>query len=393
MFQRYYLKSLRNRLTGPRAFIQVLMGPRQIGKTTMVKQFLSDYNNEWHYASADEANSHVWLQQQWDILRLKYSKTGANEALLIIDEIQRIHDWARYIKIQWDKDSFTNTNIKVVILGSSQLMIQKGLSESLAGRFEVTYLPHWSYSEMQESFGLTVEEYTWFGGYPGSTSLIYEEQRWKEYVLQSLIETTIMKDIVMMVRVDKPALLRNLFELGCQYSGQILSYTKILGQLVDAGNTTTLAHYLKLMEGAGMLKGLEKYSGSKIRQRSSSPKYQVFNNALLSAQSGFSFDEMKQRPDLSGRWVESIIGSHLVNRSMTEDIKVQYWRESNNEIDFVLIKSDKIIGIEVKSGHSKPTVGLSKFVEAFHPFRVFVVGQDGIPVEDFLKLSLSELFQ
>ncbi len=392
MFQRSYLTSLRNRLTGPRAFIQVLMGPRQIGKTTMVKQLLSDYNNEWHYASADEANSPVWLQQQWDILRLKYSKTGAKEALLVIDEIQRIHDWARYIKIQWDKDSFANVNIKVVILGSSQLMIQKGLSESLAGRFEVTYLPHWSYSEMQECFGLTVEEYTWFGGYPGSASLIHDEPRWKEYVLQSLIETTIMKDIVMMVRVDKPALLHNLFELGCQYSGQILSYTKILGQLVDAGNTTTLAHYLKLMEGAGMLKGLEKYSGSKIRQRSSSPKYQVFNNALLSAQSGFSFDEMKHRPDLSGRWIESIIGSHLVNRSMSEDTKVQYWRELNNEIDFVLIKSDTIIGIEVKSGHSKPKAGLSKFVEEFHPFRVFIVGQDGIPVEEFLTLSLSELF-
>jgi len=172
------------------------------------------------------------------------------------------------------------------LLGSSPLLVQQGLSESLAGRFEILRIGHWSFSEMRDAFGLTVDQYLYFGGYPGSAALINDEERWRRYLLDSLIETTLARDILLMNRVDKPALLRQMFRLGCEYSGQILSYQKMLGQLQDAGNTTTLAHYLDLLSGAGMLCGLSKFSSEVVRQRGSSPKLQVLNNGLMTAQSG-----------------------------------------------------------------------------------------------------------
>ena len=317
----------------------------------------------------------------------------AKEALLVIDEIQKIPDWSNLVKIQWDKDSFDKLPLKVILLGSSQLMLQKGLSESLAGRFEVTMLPHWSYREMKDAFGFTLEDYIWFGGYPGPADLISDETRWKEYIRHSLVETTIMRDILLLTRIDKPVLLRNLFDLACSWSGQILSYNKILGQLKDAGNTTTLAHYLKLLEGAGMIKGLEKFSTSTIRQRASSPKFQVFNTALMSAIRLNQRQEIAEQPDIYGRWVESAIGSHLLNQSLTEQINLYYWREGNHEVDFVLRKGNKTIGIEVKSGRNKSSSGIPEFTKRFNPDKVLLVGREGIPVVEFLTIPVSDLFQ
>jgi predicted AAA+ superfamily ATPase len=368
------------------------MGPRQVGKTTLVRQFLDTYSFPWHYASADEATQPLWLQQQWETIRLKLKSTGAKEALLVIDEIQKVPDWSNLVKIQWDKDSFDNLPVKVMLLGSSQLMLQKGLSESLAGRFEVTMLPHWSYREMKDAFGFTLEDYIWFGGYPGPADLISDETRWKDYIRHSLVETTIMRDILLLTRIDKPVLLRNLFDLACSWSGQILSYNKILGQLKDAGNTTTLAHYLKLLEGAGMIKGLDKYSQSTIRQRASSPKLQVFNTALMSALSPNQRQEITEQPEIYGRWVESAIGSHLLNQSITEQINLHYWREGNHEVDFVLQKGSKVIGIEVKSGRNKSASGIPEFNKRFHPDKVLLVGREGIPIEEFLMMQVSDLF-
>jgi predicted AAA+ superfamily ATPase len=392
MFQRPYYSRIAQRLGMERKFIQVFMGPRQVGKTTIVRQFLETYPFPWHYASADEATQPLWLQQQWDTIRLRYNAAGAKEALLVIDEIQKIPDWSNLVKIQWDKDSFDKLPMKVILLGSSQLMIQKGLSESLAGRFEVTRLPHWSFNEMKEAFGFTLEEYIWFGGYPGPADLISDETRWKEYIRHSLVETTIMRDILLLTRIDKPALLRNLFDLACSWSGQILSYNKILGQLKDAGNTTTLAHYLKLLEGAGMVKGLEKYSQSSIRQRASSPKFQVFNTALMSALSPNQRQEIVEQPEIYGRWVESAIGAHLLNQSLAEQIDLYYWREGNHEVDFVLQKGRKVIGIEVKSGRNKSSSGIPIFSQQFKPAKALLVGREGMPIEEFLELPVAELF-
>jgi hypothetical protein len=392
MFQRPYYSKIKERLGLPRKFIQVIMGPRQVGKTTLVHQLLKEYIFPWHYASADEAVQPLWLQQQWETIRLKAHVSGSKEALLVIDEIQKIPDWSNLVKIQWDKDSFDNTIIKIILLGSSQLMLQKGLSESLAGRFEVIYLPHWSYNEMKEAFGFSVEDFIWYGGYPGPADLISDEIRWKGYIRHSLIETTIMRDILLLTRIDKPVLLRNLFDLACSWSGQILSYNKILGQLKDAGNTTTLAHYLKLLEGAGMIKGLEKYSPSAIRQRSSSPKFQVFNMALMSALSSNQHIEIIEKPEIYGRWVESAVGAHLLNQSLTEQMNLYYWNEGNHEVDFVLQKGNKIIGIEVKSGRNKLSTGIPVFAKRFSPSKILLVGREGIPIEEFLKTPISDLF-
>ena len=393
MFQRSYYSKIEQRLGLGRKFIQVLMGPRQVGKTTLIRQLLEKYPFPWHYASADEATQPLWLQQQWETIRLKFQTSGLKEALLVIDEIQKVPDWSNQVKIQWDKDTFDKLPLKVILLGSSQLMLQKGLSESLAGRFEVTLIPHWSYVEMKDAFGFSLEEYIWFGGYPGPAELISDEDRWKEYIRYSLVETTIMRDILLLTRIDKPALLRNLFDLACSWSGQILSYNKILGQLKDAGNTTTLAHYLKLLEGAGMIRGLEKFSPSVIRQRASSPKFQVFNTALMSALSPNSHQEIIEQADIYGRWVESAIGAHLLNQSLTEQINLYYWREGNHEVDFILQKGNKAIGIEVKSGRNKSSSGIPVFSQRFSPDKILLVGREGIPVEEFMAIPISNLFR
>src|SRR5205807_8790309 len=245
--------------------------------------------------------------------------------------------------------------LKVVLLGSAPLLVQRGLTESLAGRFEVLHLPHWSFAEMRAAFGFSLEEYVYFGGYPGAASLVHEPDRWRRYILDALIETTIARDVLLLTRVDKPALLRRLFELGCRYSGQVLSYTKMLGQLHEAGNTTTLAHYLELLGGAGLLTGLAKYSGRAVRQRGSSPKLQVLNTALMSAQSGLSLDEARADREFWGRLVESAVGAHLANSAAVGECELFYWREGSREVDFVVRVGRTLTAIEVKSGRTRDT--------------------------------------
>lgn len=394
MYERSYLKQVKSRILEPRKFIQVILGPRQVGKTTMVNQLLSQLSISYVSESADaiSATNSAWLMQVWETARLKMKASGANEYLLVIDEIQKIDNWSEVVKQQWDRDTRENVNIKVIILGSSRLLIQKGLTESLAGRFETFYLGHWSFTEMQSAFGWSIEQYIYFGGYPGSALLINDEERWKSYIKDSLIETSISKDILMLTRVDKPALMKRLFELGYLYSGQILSYTKIIGQLEDAGNTTTLANYLKLLSDCGLLGGLEKYAGSIIRKRSSSPKFQVYNNALLTSQDKKSYSTTIVNPKLWGRLVESSVGAHLLNHSISERYNLNYWREGNNEVDFIIEKGDKVIGLEVKSGASADNKGMAIFNEKFHPDKILLVGTGGIPYEEFLKINPKDIY-
>lgn len=394
MYERSYLKQVKSRILEPRKFIHVILGPRQVGKTTMVNQLLSQLSISYVSESADaiSATNSAWLMQVWETARLKMKASGANEYLLVIDEIQKIDNWSEVVKQQWDRDTRENVNIKVIILGSSRLLIQKGLTESLAGRFETFYLGHWSFTEMQNAFGWSIEQYIYFGGYPGSALLINDEERWKSYIKDSLIETSISKDILMLTRVDKPALMKRLFELGCLYSGQILSYTKIIGQLEDAGNTTTLSNYLKLLSDCGLLGGLEKYAGSIIRKRSSSPKFQVYNNALLTSQDKKSYSTTIVNPKLWGRLVESSVGAHLLNHSISERYNLNYWREGNNEVDFIIEKGDKVIGLEVKSGASADNKGMAIFNEKFHPDKILLVGTGGIPYEEFLKINPKDIY-
>jgi hypothetical protein len=386
---------LMKRLKEKRRFLQVLAGPRQVGKTTLARQVMETSKLTAHYASADEPTlrDRTWIEQQWDAARLKARENKAG-ALLVLDEVQKVSDWSEAVKRLWDMDTHAGVPLKVVLLGSAPLLIQRGLTESLAGRFEVIPVPHWSFAEMREAFGWDLEQYIFYGAYPGSADLIAEPERWRRYIVDSLIETTISRDILLLTRVDKPALLRRLFHLGCAYSGQILSYQKMLGQLTDAGNTVTLAHYLELLQWAGMVAGLSKYAHGLIRQRGSSPKLQVLNTALMSAQDSRAITDARQDGDYWGHLVESCVGAHLFNTSFGTNIALTYWRERNQEVDFILQQGKAVVAIEVKSGRRLESLpGMEAFAKRFKPKRKLLVGGQGISLEEFLTKPASHWLQ
>jgi hypothetical protein len=379
----------------PRRFIQVIYGPRQVGKTTLVRQVIKDMNASNTFVAADAipAGDRIWIAQQWENARLIQNQNPEISHLLIIDEVQKIDNWSEQVKAEWDRDTAEERDIRVILLGSSRLMLQQGLTESLAGRFEAIYLGHWSYKEMKEAFGLTPEEYIWYGGYPGAITLMEDEDRWKNYVRDALLETSISKDILMLTRVDKPALMKRLFEIGSAYSGQILSFTKVMGQLADAGNTTTLANYLELLNEAGLLAGLEKYSPNLVRKRSSSPKFMVHNTAIMSGISNETPETLQADHRAWGRWVESAVGAHLVNQAFKEKkLTIYYWREGNEEVDFVVEYKKRIIALEVKTSKVGGLAGLNAFAKQYRPEKSLVIGTDGIPWEEFLQLDVLSLY-
>ena len=244
---------------------------------------------------------------------------------------------------------------------------------------------------MHEAFGFSAEQFAWFGGYPGSADLISDENRWKRYVSDSLLGFGV-QNLLATRRIDKPFLFRKMFELGCLYSGQIVSFTKILGQLQDAGNTVTLSHYLNLLDTAGLLGGLEKFSPETLRQRASSPKFQVHNSALISAQRFESFEKIRQDPTSWGRIVESSIGAHLLNHSISTGFNLYYWRNGNDEVDFVLEHKGRTIGLEIKSGATQKASGMAAFHKKYKPDKVLLVGTQGLPWQEFLRIKPLELF-
>lgn len=375
------------RLAEPRRFIQVVSGPRQVGKTTLVQGVVESSPTPAHFASADEPTLRGadWIDQQWQIARLATRDTGDLGAVLILDEIQKITGWSEAVKRLWDEDTRSRRALKAVLLGSAPLLLTRGLTENLAGRFEVIHLPHWSFAEMRDAFGWSLDQYIFHGGYPGAAPLIDEPRRWARYVIDSLIETTLSRDVLLLSRVDKPALLRRLFELACRYSGQVLSYTKMLGQLQEAGNVTTLAHYLGLLAGAGMVTGLRKFAGDVARQRGSSPKLQVLNTALVTALSGLSLSEARANREFWGRVTESAVGAYLANAAASGAFELFYWRDRNREVDFVTRVGRRLTAIEVKSGRAPEALpGMTAFADAFRPQRKLLVGGDGIPVAEFL---------
>lgn len=384
-FQRPQAAVLAARLVEPRRFIQVVAGPRQVGKSTLVQQATETLPLPLRYASADEPmlRGPDWIAQQWEAARLLIASPEG--AVLVLDEIQKIPAWSETVKRLWDEDTRCKRPLKAVLLGSAPLLIAQGLTESLAGRFETIAVSHWSLAEMRTAFGWSLDEFVFYGGYPGAAPLIGDPARWARYVADSLIETSISRDVLLLNRVDKPALLRRLFELVCRYSGQVLSYTKMLGQLQDAGNTTTLAHYLTLLAGAGMVCGLPKFAGDVARSRASSPKLQVLNTALMTVMSGLTLDEARSDRELWGRLVESAAGAHLANAAMRGECALHYWRDGNLEVDFVVQTGPRVIAIEVKSGRAPLAhAGTAAFAQAFKPQRSLLVGGDGIALEDFL---------
>lgn len=392
MYKRPLYEKAMKRIEGPRNFMQVLAGPRQVGKSTLAHQMRKNLSFPSHYASADGSSLHdsTWIEEQWEIARRNARDVKHPQgAVLILDEIQKIPYWADMVKKLWDEDTAHNLNLKVMLLGSATLRIQTGLGESLAGRFEVISIPHWSFQECRDAFDWTLEQYIYFGGYPGAAKLIQDEERWSNYIVDSIIETTISRDIMLMTRIHKPALLRRVFELGCHYTGDVLSYQKMLGQLQDAGNATTLAHYLDLLSEAGLVAGLQKFSLDRLRQKVSSPKLQVFNTALTTAQSHLSFESMQQNKEAWRNLIEATIGAHLINSALGTKIEIFYWKEGNYVVDFVVRKGETIITIMVKP--PKKGIGIRAvevFSEMYNPQQNLIVGEDGIPVDQFLLTPL-----
>ena len=412
-FQRTQVTTLIQRLAEAPHRLIAMFGPRQTGKTTIVRQALGQIDLESRYLAVDAPDSAAppvpsgageatfplpqvrdtdWLVRNWEEARREAERFGRG-FVLVFDEIQKIRRWSETVKGLWDADRARGCPLHVVILGSTPLLMQSGLHESLAGRFESIRVSHWSFGEMSGAFGFDLPKYLYFGGYPGVVPYVKDPDRWREYVLGALVEPNIERDLLAMTRVEKPALLKRLFELGTACSGQILSYNKMLGQLQDAGNTTTLARYLDLLSGVGLLTGLPKYSNKPHRLKGSSPKFNVLNTALMTAGSGYSFDEAMADRTFRGRIVESAVGAHLFNTA-GPGIRVHYWREESLEVDFVLQRGARIVAIEVKSGAKRmPLPGMETFRQRFKPHRSLLVGEGGIRLDEFLTVSARQWFE
>lgn len=437
-FKRYTTQQLESRLRETVRRIFVVAGPRQVGKTTAVRQVLRSCppgSHRFHAVDAPDTtasplefsrpfdtsfrapnaypsprdaawlitrwqqgreDAFAWWRQQFDLANRPGAEAPSERLpfVLVFDEIQQIPNWSSVVKGLWDEDRAQDVPMHVVVLGSAPLLMQRGLSESLMGRFELLEMTHWSYTEMRDCFGFTLDQYIYFGGYPGPAPLVMQDQevRWRNEVLHSLIEPNLVKDILALARIEKPAVLRQLFEVGCSYSGQIVALTKLLVQLNDAGNTTTLTHYLKLLRAAGLLAGLEKYAAQMIRQRAAPPKLNVLNTAFVSVYCGKTFAQARADHAFWGHLVESSIGAHLLN-SAADGMNVAYWRESPYEVDFVLQQGARICALEVKSAAHDQSArkGLRAFAEKHERLniRTVVLGGDDFALADALTHAAS----
>ena len=394
-YKRPQFSEVLNRMNEPRKFMQVLAGPRQVGKSTLMDQVLAECPLPHYLFNADgvDEDDTDWIRRVWESARVQMDAQHQPEAVLVIDEIHKIKKWSEIVKREWDADTRSRRQLKLFLLGSSRLMLRKGLTESLAGRFEMMRLGHWSFQEMSDAFGWTLDEWIYYGGYPGTVGLIKDMRRWKKYVKESLVAPAIEKDVILTSNIYKPALMKQLFELGCSYSAELLSLTKALGQLQDAGNVTTLSSYLEILSECNLLTGLQKYANDTARRYQSVPKYQVYNNALLTAYRGTTYEKDRIDTQLWGRWVESAVGAHLLGSAEEGNYRVYYWRERSDEVDFIIVRQGEAVALEVKSGQRGMNSGLPKFCENFHPKRALVIGTDGIPLLEFFKIKLEDLFQ
>ena len=380
--ERELVAHLTDRLQRPPALIQVIVGPRQVGKTTVAQSVAERWPGPKHYAAADVSPppGPEWIDTHWQAAR-RSSESGP--VLLVLDEVQKVRDWSELVKANWDDDRLRDRSICVILVGSSAMLLSRGATESLAGRFFLNRCPHWSFRECRQSFEWDLDQWIYFGGYPGAAPMIDRQEDWRAYITDSLIETAIARDVLASHTIAKPALLRNLFGVAARFPAQILSYNKMLGQLQDAGNTTTLAHYLRLLETAFLISGLECFSAGHARSRGSSPKLVFWNNALISAPCTRSFDHLRGRPDLWGRWVENAVGAHLLNHLQGLPYEITYWRYRKLEVDYVIRAGDAIWALEVKSGRPGKTSGLEGFRREHPHARSVIIGSGGWPLEEF----------
>lgn len=394
MIRRLQNDDLISYINEPRKTIQVVAGPRQVGKTTMVKQVLKEISFPSMFFNADgiDPQNATWIGDCWAEARAQMDFNNAPEFVLVFDEIHKIGNWSEQVKREWDADTFNDVNLKVVLLGSSRLLLKKGLTESLAGRFELLPMGHWSFQEMHDAFGWDTNQYVYFGGYPGSAAYLPNENRWRRYMRESIVAPAIEKDVLQTTYIYKPALMHQLFRLGCAYSAELLSYNKMLGQLQDAGNATTLVNYLEVLGESKLLIGLQKYAVDKSRKYRSIPKLQVFNNALLTVMTdGMTYEKAFTHPTLWGRWVESAVGCFLLDKADELEYQLYYWRENDEEVDFVIARGEHLVAIEVKSGRRQSNTGLSTFRNMYHPQYSLVVGGQSMSLEQFFMGNLGNL--
>lgn len=396
-YKRQHLNILMTRMAEPRRRMQIIMGPRQVGKSTLVGQFTEETEIPFDFFAADGVSRYdtSWIANHWQEARMKMDLRGESEHILIIDEIQKIERWSEQVKAEWDADTRNKRNLKVILLGSSRLLLQKGLEESLAGRFETIKMGYWEYQEMRAAFGFNLQQYIFFGGFPGLAPDVSDEGRWCNLMEDSIISPILSRDILEIDEIRNPALLRQVFELGCIESAKELSLTKMQGSL-NSGTVPTIKNYLNILDKSMTLKPLQKYSPSPIKEKNSVPKMQVYNNAFRNRYGLHTFEEALTDPAEWGRQVESAVGAHLANRSILDGFELMYWRdERRNECDYILSKGQSLVAIEVKSGKADNTSGFEKFKQLYAEklANAFIVGPEGLPLEDFFSLDLNMLFR
>ena len=386
-FERALVANLEQELREEPRFLQIVIGPRQVGKTTAVAQVVARLGWPVVRASADEPipPGPEWIETQWRLATVKDTASGP-PVVLVLDEIQKVRGWSEVVKRLWDEERARGSRMRVVLLGSSALRLHAGMTESLAGRFLLHRMMHWSFAECEKAFGWSLEQWLCLGGYPGAATLARDESKWRGYILDSLIESVVARDVIADHKVTKPGLLRQLFALACSYPAQVLAYNKMLGQLADAGNTTTLAHYTRALETAFLLSGLQSWSGSAIRQRASSPKLVLWNNALVHAMSRRSIADAMADGPWWGRLVENAVGAHLLCHLSTVENQLWYWRDGQKEVDYVVSGAGKTLAIEVKSGSTGKAPGLEAFRARCPEARPLLVGGNGVPLEEFFRL-------
>ena len=397
MYQRRHLNILKSRMAEPRRRMQIVMGPRQVGKSTLVGQFTEGTSVPFDFFAADNVNRFdtSWIPNKWQQARMRMDIHSEQEHILIIDEVKKIKGWSEQVKKEWDEDSRNHRNLKVILLGSSRLLLQKGLEESLEGRFETIKMGYWDWQEMHDAFGFSMDEYVYFGGFPGLAPDIQDEDRWRNLMEDSIISPILTRDILEIEEIRNPALLRQVFELACTESAKELSLTKMQGTM-NSGTVPTIKNYLDILSKSMTVQPLQNYFPSRIKEKQSVPKMQVYNNAFRNRFGKFSFDEARVDPAEWGRQVESAVGAHLANRAMTDDYELFYWRnERRQECDYVLRKGQSLVAIEVKSGSVDKAVGFEKFKEQFADkiTAAFIVGPQALPLEDFFVMDLKSLFK
>ncbi len=397
-FERAVVAELEKRLGSGPNLLQVVIGPRQVGKTTALHQLIERWTGPAHYASADlpAPPDAAWIQAQWAVARHEAAERADRRrgfTLLVLDEVQKIPRWSEVVKAELDDDRRRRRRIRAVVLGSASLLVARGAAESLAGRFEQHFVPHWSYRECQDAFRWDLDRWLFYGGYPGAAPLVRTPSRWASYVRDALLEPVVARDVLQLATVAKPALLRRLVLAAATSPAEVVSLTKLLGQLQDAGNVVTLAHYLELLGSAFVVSGLQRWSPERARLRASPPKLVFWSNALVTASSGEGLQQARARPERWGRLVENAVGGHLLAGAASEGFEVWYWREGADEVDYVIARGQSVLAIEVKSGRPRSVRGLGAFRRRYPRVRSLLVGSGGVPLEEFFAEPAGSWFR